>query len=594
MCGIVALTKPLDPKNEVIKGLSALEYRGYDSCGVAFLMDDGHFNIQKAVGGVKKLRLNVEGNVKALIAHNRWATHGKPSLPNAHPHLSLNKKVCLVHNGVIDNADSWRAHFEEEGYSFYGDTDSEIVADILEEHLMKGTAPLDALKALFHELEGSFALAIMFNGSSDIFFAKQGSSLYLSPREDDYLLASDVEALVTLGAQVSYALPDGVYGVLGHNKCLIYRNGEEVNLDDFPKQDLEGLLSNEGKGKYPHFMLKEIEEGIPTLERLTASYGHDAHLSESLLEEARNADCIVLGGCGSSYHACLAAQHFFKILLPETRVEVILASEVEDPFPKKSSRPFFFFLSQSGETADLIRLAKIVQREGYKQVALVNKPASAMTFLADYTLPLMAGSERAVASTKSYLAEVYTLFLLAYQIHDDKLPEAFSDSLFSNLKMVKEQREEIKKIAEQLLDHRDLYLVGKGIGEALSREAALKIKEVAYVHAESYASGEFKHGPIALLEEGVPIIAFDLEERLHLPFRSNLQELRARGAKIYTVSSSNLAEKGDAFILPETPYHLLDFFPAALFAQYLSYYLSLLLKRPIDFPRNLAKSVTVS
>ncbi len=591
MCGIVGAIGPMDYKPFLTGGLRKLDYRGYDSSGLAF-WNDGKISLYRALGSVDNLASIVPDRHpgSAGIAHTRWATHGGVSVENAHPQRSWDKKVYLVHNGVIDNFEELRAWLRERDFSFRSDTDTEIIASLIAYYLSEGERPLTAIKKTMERLDGSYALAILFSGIPGLYFAKNKSPLVIGLGiERINCLASDYAPLMDVCSDFT-APEDGTYGLLTGNAVFAFRGGKNIPLSFEPRNREDYTFDLEG---YPHFMLKEIAEG-PKVIRHAVSANFDAKtgylFEQSIISSLRAADEIVLLGCGSSHYAAEAGAAYLN--RSGFRAVSYIASEWIHGLYPRSRKPVYVLISQSGETADLISCLDLIDGEG-RSVAIVNAKDSTIARRSDHVIYIGAGLEVAVASTKSFLGQLAILMLLAGALrHDDAVPLKLLDAATSVEEVIR-RKSEIDTLASECYTARDAFFVGRGMDYFASEESSLKLKEIAYVHSEAYPGGELKHGPIALIEEGVPVFAFIGNPELGKALRSNVQEMMARGAASYIVSSSSSAREGDGFVYPAVDPSF-AVFPEVAFGQLLAYSLSLRRGLNVDKPRNLAKSVTVN
>ena len=589
MCGIIGGVGKLDYRKFLLTGLKKLDYRGYDSAGMAFVKEK-EISLFKVAGRVEDLAKIVPefSNAEAGIAHTRWATHGEPNKDNAHPHFSMNKFFYIVHNGVIENFRSLKNLLKSEGYSFHTETDTEIIADLLEVSYLKKRDVLSAISETMHLLQGSYACAILCKNEPNLYFMKKASPLLIGLGEEANFLASD--ALPMVGYTNKFIdLDDGEYGVLTSSKVSIYIGGKAVtpviSSRDASRYDydLDG---------YPHFMLKEIEESPDVIHCLADNYfdGTDYLFDDKLMKLFRGAEEIVFLACGTSYYASLMGVEFMRKL--GKRSEAYVGSEWAYYPSIAQKKAVYVLVSQSGETADLILCQKFLNDKGLPNIAVTNTKGSTIERKATFSLLLYAGLEVAVAATKSYMAQVGLLALLANAIENRNGTIADADLLIASLKDVISRREEIHTIAKQIVKARDAFYVGRGYDFAASLECSLKLKEISYIHAEAYPGGELKHGPIALIEKETPVIGFVSDPISAMALRNNLTELSSRGATILIVASKALAQPEDTFAYPDVPSYL-AVLPEVMFGQYLSYYVALEKKLPIDKPRNLAKSVTV-
>ena len=590
MCGIVGGVGNIDLRTYLIEGLKKLDYRGYDSAGLSYVKD-GKINVYKVAGRVSDLEAHTPPFSEALsgIAHTRWATHGQPNSINAHPHLSKNEHFAIVHNGGIENFRALKNQLKVRGYSFRSETDTEVIANMLERFYDRCGSDLESVRQTVEILEGSFACAIIASDHPNrLYFMKKASPLLIGVAEKATLLASDAYPMIGLTNRF-LELEDGDYGFVEEHRAVVYHDGKRVerplterNVESF-QHDLDG---------YPHYMLKEIEEIPGTMSALLNNYfdGESFTFNPELIAELRKAKSVHFLACGTSYYASMMGVGYMHYLGKQSTVTI--ASEwAYDPY-SIDEKPFYILLSQSGETADLIRCQKIINDRGALCLAVTNTKGSTIERNATFSCLLYAGLEVAVASTKSYLSQTMFLALLTGAIQGRTKGVVHVQSLIDACRKIINRREEIHELAKQCKDAKDAFFVGRGFDYYGALEGALKLKEIAYVHAEAYPGGELKHGPIALIEENTLVIGFVSDAEKAPAIRNNLEELASRKAKIVVFSTEPLDRSTDAFIVPQLRPHLAA---AALVmvAQYFSYYVALEKGCPIDKPRNLAKSVTV-
>lgn len=590
MCGIVGYIGKKNALNAVIDGLSKLEYRGYDSAGVAYQLNS-EIRICKEKGRVLDLkRCLVDSHSNLAIGHTRWATHGEPNQKNAHPHCSFHRRFIIVHNGIIENYQKLKFEYLSE-YSFVSETDTEIVADLIE--YFSNTLQVEAaIRKTMSVIEGSFACLILDTQQSNrIYFIKDKSPLLIGRDEEGVSFASDITGLVGY-AKEYMPLDDKTFGIVTEQEIQLY---DMIGISK-EKQFKTISIQNEeiNKKTFDHFMLKEIYEQPMMIRNLIHHYfrGEQTVLPKKLLHLLRQCDKINFVACGSSMYASYFAKYYFEKLcgIPS---EVFCASELVYSTPLISKRPFFIFFSQSGETADLIAVMKKIKRQNYPILTITNTVESSMVRLSDFHLDICAGKEIAVASTKAYTAMVVTAAILARAVSGNKT------NLKSNLKAVSlaiekvlENKEVCKGIAKEISSSADLFYIGRGIDYWTSLEASLKLKEIAYIHTEAFSSGELKHGPIALITKNTPVIAIITQEGTNRITRSNLEETASRGAHTYVISSKGLSVPSDDIIIPNVA-HYLSPLVSTIVVQLIAYYAAVFKQNDIDKPKNLAKSVTV-
>jgi glucosamine--fructose-6-phosphate aminotransferase (isomerizing) len=594
MCGIVGTVGENQLRNYLINGLKSLEYRGYDSSGTAFLTNQ-KLEVFRLPGRIADLNQLVPSTMQgaAGIGHTRWATHGEPNFVNSHPHSSEKNIFTLVHNGVIDNFRSLKKKLENKGYHFQSETDTEVIANLMEMHYFTGAKKnaLNAIKLTLEDLEGSYALAILFQeDDSKVYFAKLHSPLVIGKGDHTNYLASDYVPMLSYASSY-YILDDYQYGYISQQEVVVkHLDPNEEKPLVFHQTDLK--VTDIGLNGYPHYMIKEIEESPEVVKRILDNYvdGNKFLFDDVLIEKLKQADQIIFIACGTSYHAALVGRRYFESIGKTSRVYI--ASEFAYYPEIKGQNPVFVIISQSGETADLIRCVKLIQNQGSPMITITNTKGSSLDRASDFTLLLYAGMEIAVASTKAYVAQVALLSLLRASLVGNS--EVVSDLLdvIKAMKSLIDSKMDIKAIAESIATQPNAFFLGRGYDFDSALEASLKLKEITYIHSEGLPGGELKHGPIALIKKDVPVIAFISDQTTAAAIRSNLQEVMARGAKVYAISTMALAKDDDAFVTGITKVYLSPLVKA-LVGQYLSYYAALFLEKDIDKPRNLAKSVTV-
>ncbi len=588
MCGIIGYIGSKTAPEILLSGLKRLEYRGYDSCGMVTLNGSG-MEIRKDVGKIddvnEKLRfLEMTGNIG--IAHTRWATHGGVTQTNAHPHIDCGKNVAVVHNGIIENYQELRAHLEKSGHVFESQTDTEVITHLVEEELKKGLRFEDACKSALKEMEGSYAVLILNKDEHKIIAAKNGSPLVLGVSDHGYFVASDIPAFLEHTKKVIY-LYDGDFVVMG-GQMQIYDLEKDQKVERLV-DSIEWELEQAKKGKFDHFMLKEISEQVDTIQ---GAVKQNKDVIDFVTSEIKNSKGIFFVACGTSYHACLAASYIFS-KVSNMHINVVLASEFPNYEHFLTEKSLIIAVSQSGETADLLDAVKTAKKRGSKVMSLVNVMGSSLTRHSDKSLMLNAGPEIGVASTKAYTSQLAILTLLAYNMagkyQEGRSKLEYLWNIIYHLTS-RNTRDNIKRLAEKLKEKEHMFLIGRGLQYATALEAALKIKEVSYIHAEAFAGGELKHGTIALIENGTPCIVFVSQDN-EKEILSNAMEIKARGGYIIGVSGKN-NEIFDFWIkVPEANSEnpIVQIIPM----QILAYQLAVLRGHDPDYPRNLAKSVVV-
>jgi len=594
MCGIVGYKGKKKASNILLECIKILEYRGYDSVGIATLANN-QFQIKKDIGKIDEVhnRLNfltLHGNLG--VAHTRWSTHGGVTQINAHPHLSQDKKVAVVHNGIVENYQELKHELEKHGIKFISQTDTEVFPHYISYQMKQGKSFKDAVHETLLKVEGSYAI-VAVNISGEMIVARNGSPLVLGIGKDEIFAASDVPAFLEYTNKVVY-LDDEEYAVLDLNNVTDSgKNYEVYNVNTTKKikkeiKTITWTLEQAKKGNYPHFMLKEISEQKETIKK---AIEQDYALIEKVTAAIKNAHGVFFVGCGTSYHACVSASYIFAHVA-KRHVNVVLASEFRnhENFLKKET--LVVAVSQSGETADLLDAVKTAKAHGCKTIAIVNVMGSTLTRICDTSVMMNSGPEICVLSTKSYTSQLALLLFFAYS-SAGKLEEGKKIILEACKhvdKVIDDTLEKLKPLAEKLHKNHDFFLIGRDLAYPSALEGALKIKEVSYIHAEGFAGAELKHGTIALIEKGVPCIVLATNSTRPL-ILSNAMEIKARGGFIIGVDSKenevydfhvNVPSASDAdpilMILP---------------IQILAYYLALAKKLDPDKPRNLAKSVTV-
>ncbi len=595
MCGIVGYIGNQDVKETILSGLEKLEYRGYDSAGIAILNGNG-INIYKDKGRIAHLRNVVDFGVKGTvgIGHTRWATHGKPNKVNSHPHQSSTKRFTLVHNGIIENEDALRLEYLKDT-KFESDTDTEVVVQMIQKFVDEGQEVPLAIRYTLTLIEGSYALAILDQENPEVIYvAKNKSPLLIGKGEGFNMVGSDAMAMIHHTNQF-YELHDKEFAVITKENITIYNLfGMTINRDyyigELDATDIE-------KGTYPHYMLKEIDEQPFVLRRIIANYQNEMgqlSMDENILSAIRQSDRVYIVACGTSYHAGLVGKHLLEKVASKP-TEIHVSSEFVYNTPLLSERPFFVFISQSGETADSRAVLVKVKEMGYPTLSITNVKGSTLYRETQYQLLLHAGPEIAVASTKAYTAQIAVLAILACKVavtcDIDMLKEL---SIAANvMEALCDNKELYDQLARTYLaTTRNCFYIGRHVDYYTCLEAALKLKEISYIQTEGFAAGELKHGTIALIEDNTPVIAIITQEGINLNTRSNIKEVKARGAAVITMSLKRLSSKTDQIIIGDVHEYLAPLV-SVIPAQLLSYYAALHRDCDIDKPRNLAKSVTV-
>ena len=600
MCGIVGMIGKENVTESLIQGLTKLEYRGYDSAGICVNDQSQQPHVVKAVGGIAdlaaKLTPEIDGTVG--IGHTRWATHGEPTVANAHPHVSSDQRFALVHNGVIENFEELKEQFLS-GAHLIGDTDTEIVVQLIAHFAENGFSTKDAFKAALAEIKGSYAFALMDKmDPNTIYVAKNKSPLLIGLGEGFNVICSDAMAMIKETNQF-VEIVDGEIVTVTADKVIETPEGQVINREPFEAQlDLNDIE----KGTYPFYMLKEIDEQPAVMRKIVQAYtqGEKVTLDEALLEKINQCDRIYIIACGTSYNAGWVGKSLIETIA-SIPVEVHLSSEFGYNMPILSEKPFFIFLSQSGETADSRQVLVQVNELGHPSLTLTNVAGSTLSREADDTLLLHAGPEIAVASTKAYTAQIAVLAILAKAIGEERQTlAAVSFDVAHELSVVAavmetliDEKQQMKALVEDYLTYtRNAFYIGRGVDYYVSMEAALKLKEISYIQAEGFAAGELKHGTIALIEEGTPVIGIVTDAKVAAHTRGNLKEVESRGARNIVIALESLAKPQDQLIIPDV-HPLLSALVSIVPGQLLAYYATLQRGYDVDKPRNLAKSVTV-
>ena len=611
MCGIVGFTGRSQAAPILLDGLSKLEYRGYDSAGLAVQDGESEIEIVKAKGRLKALYEKTNGGMALQgtcgIGHTRWATHGEPSTQNAHPHCSDDKAVVGVHNGIIENYQDIRAHLVKHGYSFHSETDTEVAIKLVDYYDKKyGEGPVAALSRAMLRIRGSYALAVMFaSHPGEIYVARKDSPLILGVADGESYLASDVPAILKYTRQVYY-IGNMEIGCLKKGSVTFYnQDGEEITRELTEiKWDAEAAE----KAGYEHFMMKEIHEQPKAVRDTLSSLVKDGRIDLSGIgldaEDIRRISGIHIVACGSAYHVGVAAQYVLEdwARIP---VRVELASEFRYRRPLLDENALVIIISQSGETADSLAALREAKGRGIRTLGIVNVVGSSIAREADSVLYTLAGPEIAVATTKAYSTQLIACYLLAleFALQRGTMEEGEYQRLIAELqtlpdKMARilEDKERIQWFAAKYAAARDIFFIGRGLDYAISLEGSLKMKEISYIHSEAYAAGELKHGTISLIEKGTLVIGVLTQQELYEKTMSNMVECKSRGAYLFGLTSYgnyNVEDTADFTVyIPRTDVHFATSL-AVIPLQLLGYYVSVARGLDVDKPRNLAKSVTV-
>ena len=558
MCGIVGYIGHQDAKDILLKGLEKLEYRGYDSAGIAVMNENG-VHVFKEKGRIADLREVVDSNVDATkgIGHTRWATHGEPSCKNAHPHQSANKRFTIVHNGVIENYEQLKKEYLE-GVELMSDTDTEIIVQLVSKFVEEGLSVEAAFAKTLALLHGSYAIGLLDEQDAEtIYVAKNKSPLLVGVGLGFNVIASDAMAMLQVTDQFVELMDKEMVIVTKDAITIKELDGTVVEREPYTA---ELDASDIEKGTYPHYMLKEIDEQPLVMRKIIQNYqdeSGDLAIDPTIIDAINEADRLYIIACGTSYHAGLVGKQMIE-KMAKIPVEVHVASEFGYNMPLLSEKPLFIFISQSGETADSRAVLVQIKEMGYKALTLTNVPGSTLSREADYTLLLHAGPEIAVASTKAYTAQMAVLTILASVVGKSKghladFPVVKELGIIANaMETLCDDKDRFEMIAREYLSvTRNCFFIGRSLDYFVCLEGALKLKEISYIQAEGFAGGELKHGTIALIEEGTPVIALATQEDVNLSIRGNVKEVAARGAHPCIISMDGLEQEGDAYVLPE-------------------------------------------
>ena len=602
MCGIVGVVGNRNATDILMQGLEKLEYRGYDSAGI-FVTTGKTSSLIKSVGRIADLHAKIGIDVAGTtgIGHTRWATHGKPSENNAHPHTSQTGRFVSVHNGVIENYLDIKNTYLA-GHDFKGQTDTEIAVHLIGKFAEEeGLSVLEAFKKALHIIRGSYAFALVDSEDADVIYvAKNKSPLLVGLGEGYTMVCSDAMAMIRETNQFMEI----------HDQELVIVRKDSVEVQDYDGNILEREsytaeldLSDIGKGTYPYYMLKEIDEQPTVMRKLISAYTDDkgqVSVDADIVKAVQEADRLYILAAGTSYHAGYASKRMLEELT-DTPVELGIASEWGYAMPLLSKKPLFIFISQSGETADSRQVLVKANQMGIPSLTVTNVPGSTLSREANHTMLLHAGPEIAVASTKAYTAQIATLAFLAKAVGDANASEkAAAFDLVHELSIVAQSIESTlsekelidNKVRGLLETTRNAFYIGRGQDYYVAMEASLKLKEISYIQCEGFAAGELKHGTISLIEDGTPVLALLSDEVLASHTRGNISEVVARGAKVLTIAEENVAKEGDDIVLNQVhPY--LSPISMVVPTQLIAYFATLHRGLDVDKPRNLAKSVTV-
>ena len=590
MCGIIGYIGKKQPVNFLLEGLKKLEYRGYDSSGIA-IKENENIQIIRSIGRIKDLE-NKTKNTKLLngnigIAHTRWATHGEPTEENAHPHQVGN--VTLVHNGIIENAEELRENLITDGVKFKSETDTEVACAVINKYYDKD--PIAAITKALKELKGSYAFGIIFKDSDKLYAVRKDSPLIIGIGEDENYIASDIAAIINYTNKY-ILLEDNEIVELTAQEIKTYKDGVEIKKDI---QAANITAEEADKGSYKHYMLKEIMEEPIVLARTLNRYINNM---ESVFDVSKYEEIHIVA-CGSAMYAGMIGK---SLLEEKANIKCLVECASEYRYKKViyDRQTLVILVSQSGETADTVAAMRKAHEENIDTLAIVNVKTSTIAREAKHVMFIEAGPEIAVATTKAYLLQVAVFSLIALKAanmlgleknYNDILKEA--ENLPKLLKKVLEDKEEFKSISKEIYQNKDVFYIGRGIDYAMCLEGSLKLKEVSYTHSDAYQAGELKHGTISLIEEDVPVFAIITDDRIKDKTESNVIEVDSRKAKVFTITNDDtIKNHHKKYVVPKTSYYLQAILTVPPL-QLVGYYVGDLKKLDIDKPRNLAKSVTV-
>ena len=611
MCGIVGYVGEEQAAPILLSGLEKLEYRGYDSAGIAVRNEaDGNIEIVKAKGRLRILSEKTDGGMAVPgtcgIGHTRWATHGEPSENNAHPHCSEDRSVVLVHNGIIENYQELKDKLLKSGYTFYSQTDTEIAVKLVDYYYRKTGTPLEALTRTMLRIRGSYAFGVMFHDCPGrIFAARKDSPLIIGMSGTGTLIASDVPAILDKTRNVYY-IGNLEIAELSKDEVHFYNiDREEIRKD---MVEIKWDAESAEKGGYEHFMLKEIHEQPKAVQDTVGAYVKDGRIDFSevgLAEDfLKDLDRVYIVACGSAYHVGMAGKYVMEDLA-DTPVEVDLASEFRYRNPKLMKNSLVIVVSQSGETADSLAALRLAKEKGVPVLGVVNVVGSSIARESDYILYTYAGPEISVATTKAYSTQLIAMYLLAIETASvkDKISEERYRELIEELGRLPEKiqktlddKERIQWFASKYANARDIFFIGRGLDYAISMEGSLKMKEISYIHSEAYAAGELKHGTISLIEDGTLVVGVVTQKALFEKTLSNMVEVKSRGAYLMGLTlygNYSIEDNADFSVyVPKTEQYFTTSL-AIVPLQLMGYYVSVAKGLDVDKPRNLAKSVTV-
>lgn len=597
MCGIVGYAGEKNAVEVLMHGLEKLEYRGYDSAGIAYL-SKGEIIVKKSKGRLVNLQKIIDKVISEEhhigIGHTRWATHGEPSDVNSHPHISRQNRFCIVHNGIIENYMSIREQLINDGYTFESSTDSEVITHLLHYHYDGDV--IEALLKTIHQLEGSYALSIICNDNPEqVFCVRKDSPLIVGKGKNENFIASDIPAILKYTRDV-YIMEDHEIAIISKDLVTFYNSlGKKIIKSTMKVTWDENSSEKEG---YEHFMLKEIHEEPMAISKTigTRIKNNEIVLEQIILEKPEK---IVIVACGTAYHAGVVGKYIFEKLL-RIPVEVDVASEFRYRDPIINKNTLTIIISQSGETIDTLFALRKAKENNSKVLAIVNVIGSSIAREADDVLYTWAGPEIAVASTKAYSTQLSAIYLLALSFYEGKKYYDYIKQLQDIPKMIEQllkSTDQVMKLASLLYNSKSIFFMGRGLDYALSMEGSLKLKEISYIHSEAYPGGELKHGTIALIEKGTPVICSLTQPNILEKMISNIREIKARGAFVVVITQEEHIEKISEIADICLPIPNVDPLFAPIIAvtpmQLFAYHCSVYKGNDVDKPRNLAKSVTV-
>lgn len=591
MCGIFAYKGKKNNSAEiVIQGLKKLEYRGYDSWGVAYKTNE-HIEVHKEVGKIgefdisKSKKLDFSNKSNLAFGHSRWATHGGVTVANAHPHYSEDKTIAIVHNGIIENYLELKSDLKNKGYTFKSETDTEVIAQLIQEYKKLGL--VEGVKKALSLLKGRYAVLVMSEGSDKLIAARRGSPLIVGKGKDGYFIASDIPAFLEHTRNVMYLDDNQMVIINKEAKFIDLNNNNEIKKRVV---EIDWDAESAEKGEFPHFMIKEITEQKETISR---AINQESKTIIKIAEEIKDAYGTYLVGCGTAGKVCQAGAYLFS-RIAKRHINSAFGSEFPSLQDFITNGSLIIAVSQSGETADTLEAIEVAKSKGAKVLSIINVAGSSMDRISDYSIHIKAGPEKAVASTKATTAQLAILTLLAYacaeKLNQGRILLVDAASKINDM-LNPRYESHIQKLADKIKDFESMYVIGKGLNYPMALESAIKLQEVSYIHAEGFAGGELKHGPIALISEGTPCIALVSNDETKNEIISNAIEVKSRGGYIVGISPEN-HEVFDYWIkVPEVgnASAIVNIIPV----QILAYQLAILRKNNPDMPRNLAKSVTV-